>query len=90
MVDPDTLDRVIAGPTSFPSHVLRDVAEELRDRRAAEATKCGSLRVLRWVDGYMAEVVYCQRTGGPCLWPGSDYGGPKPPSEHVRQCAADA
>lgn len=63
-----------------------DRALAAEEALAAAPEKCGSLRVLRWVEGYMAEVVYCQRIGGPCLWPGSDYGGPKPPSEYVRLC----
>lgn len=51
---------------------LRQRLDQAPGLGLAEADPCGSQRVLRWVEGHQAEVVWCSRRSGPCPYPGSD------------------
>lgn len=46
---------------------------------------CGALVVTRWIEGNEAEVRWCERTSGPCPFPGADHS-----SRSLRACAATA
>lgn len=37
------------------------------------AAPCGALVVTHWIEGHEAEVRWCERTDGPCPFPGADH-----------------